>query len=99
MSVKIRLKRTGRRHAISFRIVACDERSSRDGEVIERLGSYNPRAKLEGEQIQIKPERIEHWLMVGAQPTPTVVKLLKKKGLKVSEVRARAKTKGKTATT
>lgn len=91
MSVKIRLKRTGRRHRASFRIVACDERASRDGKVLEVLGSYDPLGKIEDQQVRVKPERVEHWLRVGAQPTDTVVNLLKKKGIRVSEVRARAK--------
>jgi len=93
--VKIRLKRTGRRHRSSFRIVACDVRASRDGKVLETLGSYDPLAKTEDRQVQLKPARVEHWLSVGAQPTQTVVQLLKKKGIRVGEVRARAKEKSK----
>lgn len=95
MSVKIRLKRTGRRHRHSFRIVACDTRASRDGKVIETLGSYDPEEKVEDQQIRLKAERVEHWLGVGAQPTETVARLLKKKGVKVSEVRAKAKAEAK----
>ena len=89
--VKIRLKRTGRRHRRSFRIVACDARASRDGKVIETLGSYDPLAKTDDQQVQLKGDRVEYWLSVGAQPTDTVRQILKKKGIHVAEVRARAK--------
>ena len=91
MSVKIRLKRVGRRHDTSFRIVACDIRSSRDGEIIERLGTYDPRAKADEQQLQVNPERVVHWLSVGAQPTATVVRLLKRRGIQPVEVRGRVK--------
>jgi len=93
--VKIRLKRTGRRHRASFRIVVCDAQASRDGKVIETVGSYDPLVKSEDQQVQLKSERIEYWLRVGAQPTQTVAQLLKKKGIRAAEVRARAKQKPK----
>ena len=48
--VRIRLKRTGTRNAVCFRVVVMDQRSSRDGKAIEELGFYNPRTK---EAIQI----------------------------------------------
>ncbi len=96
--VKIRLKRTGRRHRASFRIVACDARASRDGKVIETLGSYDPLAKTEDREVQLKPDRIEYWLSVGAQPTQTVAQLLRKKGIRAAEVRARAKAKPESET-
>ena len=89
--VKIRLMRVGRLHQVSFRIVACDEQAQRDGNVLEMLGTYNPKAKDETKQLALNPERIVHWLSVGAQPTPTVAKLMKKKGIKASEVRAQIK--------
>ena len=90
--VKIRLMRVGRLHQVSFRLVACDEQAQRDGNVLEMLGSYNPKARDESKQLTLNPERVVHWLSVGAQPTPTAGKLLKKKGIKVSEVRAQLKT-------
>jgi len=98
LSVKIRLKRMGRLHRASFRIVACDTRSSRDGEVIERLGSYDPLGKVEEQQVQFDAGRVEYWLSVGAQPTLTVERLLKKKGIKVSDVRAKVKAAAKAKT-
>lgn len=96
MSVKIRLKRMGRLHRASFRIVACDVRSSRDGEVIEKLGSYDPLGKVPEQQVQLNAERVEHWLSVGAQPTATVARLLKKKGIQPAAIRAKLKTPRKT---
>ncbi|HUV39506.1 MAG TPA: 30S ribosomal protein S16 [Planctomycetota bacterium] len=89
--VKIRLKRTGRRHRNSFRIVACDIRQSRDGKVLETLGSYDPEAKTEETRVRVKPERVAHWLSVGAQPTLTVVQLLKQKGIATKPERPAAK--------
>ena len=89
--VKIRLKRVGRLHQMSYRIVACDEQAQRDGVTLERLGTYDPRSPNKDKQIALKPERIVHWLSVGAQPTPTVEKILRKNGIKVSEVRAALK--------
>jgi small subunit ribosomal protein S16 len=79
--VKIRLTRTGRLHKNSFRIVACDAKASRDGKILERLGNYNPQAKSEDQQLHVDVERVKHWLSVGAQPTATVVRLLKKSGI------------------
>ena len=81
MSVKIRLKRTGRRHRHSFRIVACDTRASRDGKVIEELGWYDPQAAEADKQVSLNRERIEYWLSVGAQPSDTVRDLLKRQGI------------------
>ena len=89
--VKIRLMKVGRLHRVSFRIVAADEQAQRDGKTLEMLGTYNPRAKTEAQQIQIKPERIAHWMKLGAQPTPTVVKILKKQGIKAADIRASMK--------
>ncbi len=89
--VKIRLMRVGRLHQGSFRIVACDEQAQRDGNVLEMLGTYDPRSKDAAKQTSFNPERIVHWLSVGASPTPTVAKILRKKGIKVSEVRAQLK--------
>ena len=75
--VKIRLSRTGAKNQPSYRIVAVDSRAKRDGKVIEVLGFYNPRTNPQ--TIKIKKDRLEYWLGVGAQPTATVLKLIKKK--------------------
>ncbi len=79
--VKLRLKRTGRRHRPYYRIVAVDLRNRRDGEPIEELGHYDPLEKDAARQLVVNPERAAHWLSVGAQPSETVAKLLKRAGV------------------
>lgn len=79
--VRIRLKRTGRRHQPSYRLAAVDQRASRDGRVIEELGHYDPANKKEELRVTLKKERIEYWLNLGAQPTATVESLLRKQGV------------------
>ena len=79
--MKLRLKRTGRRHLACYRLNAVDSRAPRDGRVLEELGLYDPLQKDPEKQIDFKRERIEHWLSVGAQPTETVANLLEKAGI------------------
>ena len=62
-----------------YRLGAMDKRSPRDGRVIEQLGWYDPVGK--GDQINFNTERVKHWLNCGAQPSETVVSLLKKAGI------------------
>jgi len=78
VAVRIRLKKTGRRHLPSYRIVATDARTKRDGRVLEVLGSYDPLAKDTAKQVVVKSDRVRYWLGVGAQPSDTVASLLKK---------------------
>ncbi|MHC4295575.1 MAG: 30S ribosomal protein S16 [Planctomycetota bacterium] len=81
MAVKLRLKRFGRRHRSFYRLNAMDSRKPRDGRVIEELGWYDPEVKEPDKQISLNRERIEYWLSVGAQPSETVSKLLKRHGI------------------
>lgn len=81
MSVKLRLKRFGRRHRSFFRLNAMDGRAPRDGKVIEQLGWYDPNAKQHDRQVSLNRERIEYWLSVGAEPSDTVRDLLRKQGI------------------
>ena len=75
MSVKIRLRRTGRKKQPTYRIVISDSRSPRDGKFIEVVGQYAPR---QGEQaLNLKSERVNYWLDNGAQPSDTVRSLLR----------------------
>lgn len=74
--VKIRLSRTGKRNAPSYRIVVIDSRAKRDGRIIENLGFYDPKTKPQ--TIKFNRERLEYWLSQGAQMTITVKKLVKK---------------------
>ena len=79
--VRIRLKRMGRRHRPAYRLTAVDGRASRDGRVLEELGYYDPAHKDAAMQCNLKKERIEHWLSVGAQPSDTARDLLRKIGI------------------
>ena len=75
MSVKIRLSRTGKKNAPSYRIVAVHSRSKRDGRPLEILGHYNP--SMAPPSFEVNKERLEYWQSVGAQTTEAVEKLLK----------------------
>ena len=74
MAVKLRLMRVGKTKQPSYRLVAADSRSPRDGRFIEILGQYNPRA--EPSVVNIDNEKVLKWLRQGAQPTERVQKLL-----------------------
>ena len=80
MAVKIRMKKMGRKHRPFFRICATDSRSPRDGRVIEELGTYDPMVKETDARVQMKNERIDYWLSVGAQPSDNVKVFIKKYG-------------------
>ncbi|MEW5944798.1 MAG: 30S ribosomal protein S16 [bacterium] len=82
MAVKIRLTRTGSRNSPSYRLVAADSRSPRDGRFIEILGHYDPGHYPES--VTVKEDRVLHWLRNGATATATVKKLLKEKGISAS---------------
>lgn len=75
--IKLRLKRFGKKKQSSFRIVAVNSTSRRNGEPIEELGFYNPRTK----ESRINAEQVRNRLSTGAQPTNTVNNLLKKAGV------------------
>ena len=78
MAVKIRLKRLGKIRAPYYRIVVADSRTKRDGRVIEEIGKYHPTE--EPSFIEVKSDRAQYWLGVGAQPTEQVAALLKLTG-------------------
>jgi small subunit ribosomal protein S16 len=79
MSVRVRLTRVGSKKNPIWRVVVADQRSPRDGRVIETIGRYNP--QTEPSEIVINEERAKHWLEHGAQPSNTVKKLLRVKGI------------------
>lgn len=79
--LRIRMNRMGRTHRPFFRINAVDQRSPRDGSVVEQLGWFDPRAKDASKQIQLNDERVKYWLSVGAQPSDTMNDILAKRGL------------------
>ena len=74
MAVKLRLMRMGKKKQPTYRIVAADSRSPRDGRFIEIIGHYD--ARRDPSVIKVDNERAVHWLQNGAQPTETVGKLL-----------------------
>lgn len=74
--VKIRLKRVGAKKAPFYHIVVADSRSSRDGKIIEQLGTYNP--MVDPSEIKIDKEKVEKWIKNGAKPTDTVKYLIDK---------------------
>ena len=78
MAVKLRLMRMGKKKQPTYRVVAADSRSPRNGRFIEILGTYEPRA--EPSVVKIDEDKAVAWLRKGAQPTETVEKLLKISG-------------------
>ena len=79
MAVRIRLTRVGGKKDPVWRVVVADQRSPRDGRVIETVGRYNP--QTDPSTIVIDADRVAHWMARGAQPTNTVRKLLKTQGI------------------
>ena len=79
MAVRLRLTRVGGKKDPIWRVVVADQRSPRDGRFIETVGQYNPQTSPS--TIRLNEERIRDWLSKGAQPTETVRKLLKIKGI------------------
>ena len=79
--VRLRLKRFGRRHRPFYRLCAIDQRAARDSAPIEELGFYDPIEKDDAKALNLKAERVQYWLSVGAQPSDTVRGLLKKAGV------------------
>lgn len=78
MAVKLRLMRMGKTKQPTYRVVAADSRSPRDGRFIEIVGTYNPRS--EPSVVSIDNDKAVAWLRKGAQPTDTVRKLLEISG-------------------
>ena len=74
MAVKLRLMRMGKKKQPTYRVVAADSRSPRDGRFIEVVGTYAPRT--EPSAVEVDKDKALAWLAKGAQPTETVRKLL-----------------------
>ena len=81
--IKLRLKRFGKKREASFRLVACNSTSRRDGRPLQELGFYNPRTK----ETRLDTEAIRERLGQGAQPTDIVRTLLERGGLIEKTVR------------
>ena len=79
MAVKIRLRRMGAKKAPFYRVVVADSRYPRDGRFIEQVGTNNP--LTEPATVELDAEKVTKWIANGAQPTDTVKRLLKNKGI------------------
>jgi small subunit ribosomal protein S16 len=77
--VKIRLRRMGAKKQPTYRFVVADSHAPRDGRFIEILGHYNPRT--EPKTLVVDEAKAKEWLAKGAQPTPTVRRLLAERGV------------------
>ena len=76
--VRLRLRRVGAKGQPSYRIVAIDKEAQRDGREIEVVGFYNPRT--EPATISLKEDRIFDWIGKGAQPSESMMQILKTAG-------------------
>lgn len=74
--VVIRLARGGSKKRPFYSLVVADSRNRRDGRFIERIGFYNPLAPAGTESLRIAMDRLSYWTGVGAQPSPTVDRLV-----------------------
>jgi small subunit ribosomal protein S16 len=75
LAVRVRLTRVGGRKNPIWRVVVADQRSPRDGRVIETVGRYN--AQRDPSEIVLDTERLRHWLARGAQPSAAVRSLMR----------------------
>ncbi|MEO1998780.1 MAG: 30S ribosomal protein S16 [Planctomycetaceae bacterium] len=78
MAVRIRMKRLGRRHRPFYRVCVMDSRKPRNGRAIEEVGHYDPMVRDKAQRVELKLDRIDYWLSVGAQPSHKVAVLIKK---------------------
>ena len=88
MSVRIRMKKMGRKHRPFYRICAMELRVPRDGRVLEELGTYDPMVPETDARAILNTERIKYWVSVGAQPSDKVGVLIKKYGAAGTHVEA-----------
>lgn len=77
MSVVIRLARHGKKKKPFYRIVVADKRSPRDGRFLEFIGTYN--TMFDPPLLELKEDRVRHWVQCGATPSDTVSSLINKK--------------------
>ena len=77
MALKIRLQRHGAAHEPVYRLVVAESSSRRDGRCVEHIGTYKPKARGQEIELDIKLDRADYWLSVGAQPSDTARSLIK----------------------
>lgn len=78
--LRLRLKRIGRKGSPSYRLVVMENKMRRDGRPIDQVGYYDPIVK----KYQLNADKIQKWLSYGVKPTETVLTLLKKAEIIVS---------------
>lgn len=84
MAVKIRLARGGAKKRPFYRLVVANATAPRDGDFIEKVGTYNPLLVEDAaERIVLKSDRIQYWLSQGAQPTERVAKFIEAAGIEL----------------
>jgi len=79
LPVRIRLTRVGATKRPSYRVIAIDSHRPRDGRALEILGFYNP--LTDPATVQLDADKLQAWLGKGAQPSETVVKLMRQAGI------------------
>ena len=84
----ISLMRIGAKKKPFYRIVVKEKRSKRDGKYLENVGTYNP--MMNPAEVDLKHERIQYWMSVGAQPTETVASLIKHNPVQTEEEKVAA---------
>lgn len=77
MSVMIRLSRQGAKKEPQYQVVVMDSGKKRDGEYLDRLGHYFPKAARPADKLKVDLEKVKSWQAKGAQVTKTVGQLLK----------------------
>lgn len=82
--VVIRLSRSGAKRRPFYNIVVADSHERRDGRFIERIGFYNPLARGGEEPLRVAIDRLTYWTGVGAEPSPTVARLVKQHAAKAA---------------
>ena len=80
MAVSIRLSRQGTKKRPFYRVVVTDSRSPRGGKFLENIGTFDPAKEIKDSSLKIDQERLTYWRSTGAQPSDTLVKLLKEQG-------------------
>ena len=94
--LRIRLSRVGKKGHPSYRIVVADVDAPRDGAYLEWIGNYDPMANPPA--INLKEDRAQHWLSLGASPSDAVMRILDKNGLLERTPKQRTRTRGDAAT-
>jgi small subunit ribosomal protein S16 len=79
VAVRIRLKRFGKKKQPFYRVVAAEQSRARNSKTLEVIGTYDP--LQDPIRFEIKTERVQYWLSVGAQPTEALERLLANAGV------------------